>query len=120
MEHFRPFFELNRIQSEINRLFETLSELREGSDPAAAWTPNVDIHEGASELVLNFELPGVDPSSVRLSVNGNSLILRGNKPRTEPSARRQVPLSGARVRLLPARHRIGHADQHPPGAHRVL
>jgi HSP20 family protein len=83
MEHFRPFFELNRIQNEINRLFENLSEIREGSDPAASWAPNVDIHEGASDLVLSFELPGVDPSSVRLSVNGNSLILRGNKPRSE-------------------------------------
>ena len=84
MEPFRPFFELNRIQSEVNRLFENLSELREGTDPAAAWTPNVDVHEGAGELVLSFELPGVDPSTVRLSVNGNSLILRGSKPRPDP------------------------------------
>src|SRR5436309_4181734 len=84
MEPFRPFFELNRIQSEVNRLFENLSELREGTDPAAAWTPNVDVHEGVGELVLSFELPGVDPSTVRLSVNGNSLILRGSKPRPDP------------------------------------
>ncbi len=84
METFRPFFELNRIQNEINRLFEHLSELREGTDPAAAWTPNVDVYEGATDLVLRFELPGVDPASVQLSVNGNSLILRGNKPRVEP------------------------------------
>ncbi|HEV8335250.1 MAG TPA: Hsp20/alpha crystallin family protein [Candidatus Polarisedimenticolia bacterium] len=84
METFRPFFELNRIQNEINRLFEHLSELHEGSDPAASWTPNVDIYEGANDLVLKFDLPGVDPGSVHLSVNGNNLILRGNKPRTEP------------------------------------
>jgi len=84
METFRPFFELNRIQNEINRLFEHLSELHEGSDPVASWTPNVDVYEGANDLVLKFDLPGVDPGSVHLSVNGNSLILRGNKPRTEP------------------------------------
>jgi len=85
MEPFRPFFELNRIQNEINRLFEHLSEFHEGADPVTAWTPDVDVYEGGNDLVLKFELPGVDPSSVRLSVNGNSLILVGNKPRTEPS-----------------------------------
>ena len=84
MEPFRPFFELNRIQNEINRLFEHLSEIHEGSDPVASWTPNVDVYEGANDLVLKFDLPGVDPGSVHLSVNGNNLILRGNKPRTEP------------------------------------
>jgi len=86
MEPFRPFFELNRIQNEINRLFEHLSEFHDGADPAAAWSPNVDVYEGGNELALKFELPGVDPASVHLSVNGNSLILRGNKPRTEVEA----------------------------------
>jgi len=86
MEPFRPFFELNRIQNEINRLFEHLSELHEGADPVAAWTPDVDVYEGGNELVLKFELPGVDPASVHLSVNGNNLILTGNKPRTEVGA----------------------------------
>ena len=86
MEPFRPFFELNRIQNEINRLFEHLSELHEGADPVAAWAPDVDVYEGGNELVLKFELPGVDPASVHLSVNGNNLILTGNKPRTEVGA----------------------------------
>jgi len=85
MEPFRPFFELNRIQNEINRLFEHLSEFPEGTDPVAAWAPDVDVYEGGNDLVLKFELPGVDPASVRLSVNGNSLILLGNKPRMEPA-----------------------------------
>ena len=85
MEPFRPFFELNRIQNEINRLFEHLSEFPEGADPVAAWAPDVDVYEGGNDLVLKFELPGVDPASVRLSVNGNSLVLLGNKPRMEPA-----------------------------------
>ncbi len=85
MEPFGPFFELNRIQNEINRLFEHLSEFPEGGDPATAWSPDVDVYESGNDLVLRFELPGVEPSSVRLSVNGNSLILTGDKPRTEPA-----------------------------------
>src|SRR5262245_53846888 len=84
MESFRPFFELNRIQNEINRLFETLSEVEGDPRPAGTWTPNVDVYEAGNDLVVKFELPGVDPASVQLSVNGSSLILRGNKPKTEP------------------------------------
>ena len=84
MEPFQPFFELNRIQNEINRLFEQLSEVEPGRAATGGWTPNVDVHESGNDLVVNFELPGVDPSSVKLSVNGSSLILEGNKPRTEP------------------------------------
>ena len=84
MEPFQPFFELNRIQNEINRLFEQLSDVEPGRAATGGWTPNVDVHEAGNDLVVKFELPGVDPGSVKLSVNGSSLILQGDKPRTEP------------------------------------
>ncbi|PYQ11225.1 MAG: hypothetical protein DMH00_08820 [Acidobacteria bacterium] len=83
MEPFRPFFELNRIQNEINRLFEQISEVEPGNVSSGGWTPNVDVYEAGNDLVVKFELPGVNPSSVKLSVNGNSLILAGDKPRLE-------------------------------------
>ena len=84
MEPFQPFFELNRIQNEINRLFEQLSDVEPGRATTGSWTPNVDIHEAGNDLVVKYELPGVDPGSVKLSVNGSSLILQGDKPRSEP------------------------------------
>src|SRR5262245_65836516 len=84
MEPFQPFFELNRIQNEINRLFEQLSDVEPGRAATGGWTPNVDIHEAGNDLEVKFELPGVDPGSVKLSVNGSSLILEGDKTRTEP------------------------------------
>lgn len=87
MESFQPFFELNRIQHEINRLFESLPEVRGGQDtPSAAWIPSVDMYEASNELVINFELPGVDVQSIQLSVYGGSLTVKGNKPRMDPPA----------------------------------
>jgi HSP20 family protein len=86
MEPFQPFFELNRIQNEINRLFEQLSDVEPGRAVTGGWTPNVDIHEAGNDLVVKFELPGVNPSSVKLSVNGSSLILQGDKPRNEAAS----------------------------------
>lgn len=84
MEPFRPFFELNRIQNEINRLFEQISEVEPGAATTGSWTPNVDLYESGDDLVVKLELPGVDPGSVKLSVNGNSLIVQGDKPRIDP------------------------------------
>lgn len=84
MEPFQPFFELTRIQNEINRLFEHLSELRVGGDPVVSWLPNVDIYEAGNDLVVKFELPGVNPSTLHLAANGSSLVLTGEKPKEEP------------------------------------
>jgi HSP20 family protein len=84
MEPFRPLFELNQIQNEINRLFEHLAEMRASDDPANAWIPNVDVFETETDLVVKFELPGVDPRSLELAFSDTGLVLRGVKPRIEP------------------------------------
>jgi HSP20 family protein len=79
-----PFVEISRIQSEINRLFDNLLELRsQGGGAGGEWLPNADVYETEDELVVKFEIPGVRPEDVSLAVNGNNLILRGEKKRTE-------------------------------------
>lgn len=79
-----PFVEISRIQSEINRLFDNLLELRsQGGSAGGDWLPNADVYETEEQLVVKFEIPGVKPEDVTLAVNGNNLILRGEKKRTE-------------------------------------
>jgi HSP20 family protein len=78
---------LHALQGELNRLFEEYvnpSRLGPGGAPPmdlgpAAWSPAVDLYETPEELVLLIDLPGVDPSSIELSVTGNVLTLRGEK-----------------------------------------
>ncbi len=78
---------LQSLQSELNRLFEEYWQ-PPGGGPAASsptdlatavWTPAIDLSETPSELVLVVDLPGVDPSSIDLSLTGNVLSLRGEK-----------------------------------------
>jgi len=47
-------------------------------DPSG-WSPAIDVFETPEEFVLIAELPGVEPSSIDLSVTGNILSLRGVK-----------------------------------------
>lgn len=82
-----PFAEISRIQSEINRLFDNLLELRSpGGEGGGTWLPSADVYETDKELVVKFELPGVDGRDVSMSVDGNRLIIRGEKRRGEAAA----------------------------------
>ena len=83
MANFGPFVEISRIQSEINRLFDNLLELKSSGGAAGEWMPSADVYETSEELVVKFELPGVSLADVELAIHGNNLILRGEKKRRE-------------------------------------
>src|SRR5262249_11366915 len=46
----------------------------------ASWSPALDLVETADAYLLHADLPGVEPSSIELSITGNVLNLRGTKP----------------------------------------
>ncbi len=84
---------LQSLQTELNRLFDEYWNPARfagpgGHDPSvdletAAWSPEIDLVETADAFVLTAEVPGVDPSTIDLSVTGNVLTLRGIKPADE-------------------------------------
>ncbi len=73
--------ELARIQSEINRHFDNLLDLRSAGSGSvtAKWVPNADVLAGRDRLIIRFELPGVDPKDIRVAMASGDLILSGNK-----------------------------------------
>ncbi len=78
---WEPFQNILGTQDRFNRLFnETLSQVfgEEGLS-TRAWAPPVDIYETDQNLVLKAELPGVDPNTVEVRVEDNSLYLRGER-----------------------------------------
>jgi|GEM_PF-97660 len=108
---------LQALQTELNRLFdEYWNPARFAPQGAASpamdlepanWTPDIDLVETPDAFVLTAEVPGVEPSSIDLSVTGNVLTLRGVKPADEEATssgvlrerrfgpfHRQVALSG--------------------------
>src|ERR1700676_2783572 len=89
-----PWGVMPRLQEEINRLFGNARE-NDSSSATAMWIPLVDIHEYADRFELYVDLPGVDPSTVELTLDGGILTLSGErleqvvgKPGDDAQARR--------------------------------
>jgi HSP20 family protein len=68
-----------RLQEEINRLFGNARE-NDSSSATAMWIPLVDIHEYTDRFELYVDLPGVDPTTVDLTLDGGVLTLSGQRP----------------------------------------
>jgi HSP20 family protein len=62
------------------RLGQTASD---SDDFYGAWAPAVDIFEKGDDLVIRAEIPGVDKDDVDISVQHNSLTLRGERKREQ-------------------------------------
>jgi HSP20 family protein len=74
-----PWGVMPRLQEEINRLFGNARE-NDSSSATATWVPLVDIHEYANRFELYVDLPGVDPATVELTLDGGILTLSGERP----------------------------------------
>jgi HSP20 family protein len=80
MEQWQPFRAISEVQSEMNRLFDTVF-----GHPASAasgertWVPVCDLWETKDELVLCVELPGVSDKDVNVSITGDLLSVKGER-----------------------------------------
>ena len=77
---WNPFNEMSLLQNQMNRLFDTTLQGWTGdSNGTTQWTPSADIYESENELVVNLDLPGVDPKIVDIRVENNVLSIRGER-----------------------------------------
>jgi HSP20 family protein len=76
-----PFRELNAVQERMNRLFS--DAYRAADDDVmrrGVWAPPVDIFDsGNHELVIKAELPDMKKEDIEITVENNTLTLRGEK-----------------------------------------
>lgn len=79
-----PFREMTTLQNRVNRLFsEVYGRTDEDSMLASgAWMPPVDVYETPQhELVIKAELPDMRREDIQLTVENNTLTLRGERGR---------------------------------------
>ena len=78
---WEPVRELNTIQSEMNRLFNTYFDAPTPSNGGVArrWIPAMDLVETENEFVLRADLPGVDEQDVKIEIEDRVLTVSGER-----------------------------------------
>ncbi len=77
-----PFGDVRNVQEELGRLFTSAVPRLFGDEEGlvrGSWNPSIDIFENADSIVLEADLPGVKPGDFELSVENNTLTLRGER-----------------------------------------
>jgi len=75
-----PLREAERLHSDMHRLFSGLAP----ASAARVWPP-VNVWTGRDDTVVTFELPGVAPDKLDISVVGDTLTLSGAREPVEAS-----------------------------------
>ena len=72
--------ELRSLQHDFNRFFGTaFPRFNEEGLVRGSWNPTVDIYENSDALTIEADLPGLKPGDFELSVENNTLTLRGER-----------------------------------------
>src|SRR5690242_10167063 len=80
---WEPVAELNTIQNEMNRLFNTFFDqpaaASRGGAPSRRWIPPMDLIETADHYVLRADLPGLSDDDVTVQLEDNVLTISGER-----------------------------------------
>ena len=88
----RPDFGLFGLHREIDRLF---SEFAQGIGPGGAQSiiPNIEITETDKAIEVSAEMPGLERKDVEISIEDDTLTIRGEKKVEENQKDKNVQLS---------------------------
>ena len=77
---FDPFGEFATLQDRMNRLFGDVYLRDEDVNVRPSWVPPVDIYEtDGHDLVVKAELPDLGRENIEVTVENNTLTIRGER-----------------------------------------
>ena len=77
-----PFEMLTDLQSDLNHVFNRSLTNRHW---AKAFDPNIEVKENADHFALHADLPGLKREDFTISVEGNSLTVKGERKQEKES-----------------------------------
>lgn len=83
---WRPMRELNSLQREMNRMFDSFFQDADETSTTSALYPSVDIKETSETIEVYAELPGMTKEDINLSIRDNALHISGEKRRDDEEA----------------------------------
>src|SRR5579883_1206689 len=103
---WEPFRELANLQQRVNSLFQDYRGPQNNEElfSSGSFLPPVDIIENEHDYVLKLEVPGIDQKDVQITLENNTLAVRGErkleKEEKEENFRRVERRYGAFVRTF--------------------
>ncbi len=83
---WKPARELSTLRREMDRLFEDfLGEKGTFLPEAGSWVPAVDVSETDDNILVKAELPGMESKDIDVSVQGDILVIKGEKKEEKES-----------------------------------
>ena len=79
MQRWDPFSEMTSLRDAMSQLFER-SLVTPTGPFGRMFTAPMDVHAEGDNYVIEMALPGVKPDAVEISVLGNQLTVRGERP----------------------------------------
>jgi HSP20 family protein len=79
-----------RVQQEMEEMFRSLLPARPAVDPRrnGLWRPPIEVYETTDALVVTAEIAGLDRDLLRITIDGDMLQLRGERPDPKQAEKR--------------------------------
>ncbi|RMF21858.1 MAG: Hsp20/alpha crystallin family protein [Cyanobacteria bacterium J083] len=112
---WEPFAEIDSLQKEMNRLFESLApRTTDGGLLSPAFIPAAEMEETEDEIHLKLEVPGIDPKDIDIQVSADTVSISGERKEEKKTEEKGVTRSefryGAFRRVIPLPVRIKNSD----------
>lgn len=124
LTRYEPWGLHREVLNEFNRLFERAGTNDESVAATAEWAPAVDIEEHADKYVLHADVPGVDPSTIEITLEKGVLTLSGSRERRVEQAgvesRRIERITGRFLRRFTLPESVDAEAVKATGRHGVL
>ena len=76
--HRSPWNIFDQLQHEINRS-QAYNETQESNEVVSNWVPAVDIKEEDNQYLLIADIPGVNPKSIDIQMEEDTLSIKGER-----------------------------------------
>jgi len=111
---WEPFQELNELQQEMNRLFDTVSRPNYRRPANGSFVPAAEIEEAENELHLRLEVPGLKAEDLDIQVTAEAVSVRGERKSETKTEENGVTRTEFRYgqfqRVLPLPVRVSNTD----------